>query len=117
MSIHDTPKSHNLQSAGKYSIILLLVKRPALTRERQEMKTYGVAITAGGREYFFHVDTALKVKELVEGSTDITALKVTEETSDYTNKTYRTMTDAEILQTIFLENTARTIEEKALAVA
>lgn len=81
------------------------------------MKTYGVAITAGGREYFFHVDTALKVKELVEGSTSITALKVTEETSDYTNKTYRVMSDSEVLQTIFLNNTARTIEERKEKVA
>lgn len=92
-------------------------KRPTQTRERQEMKTYGIAITAGGREYFFHVDTALQVKELVEGSTDITALKVTEETSDYTNKTYRIMSDSEVLQTIFLDNTARTIEERKVKVA
>lgn len=81
------------------------------------MKTYGIAITAEGKEYFFHVDTALKVKELVEGSTDITALKVTEETSDYTNKTYRIMSDSEVLQTIFLDNTARTIEERKEKVA
>jgi hypothetical protein len=78
------------------------------------MKTYGVAITAGGTTYYFHCDTAQGVKELVEGSTDITALIVTEETSDYTNKTYRTMTDREVLEEIFLPNTARTLEEKAL---
>lgn len=77
------------------------------------MTTYGVAITAGGTTFYFHCDTASKVKELVEGSTDVTALVVTEETSDYTNKTYRTMTDSEILKDIFLANTARSMAEAA----
>lgn len=75
------------------------------------MKTYGVAITAGERTYYFHCDSAVKVKELIEGSTDITALTVTEEISDYTNKTYRTMSDSEVLKDIFLANTARTLNE------
>lgn len=78
------------------------------------MKTYGVQITAGGREYSFHIDTTAGVKELIEGSTNITALVVTEETSDYTSKTYRTMSDSEVLHQIVLANTARTLEEKAL---
>ncbi len=80
------------------------------------MVTYGVLITAGGTEYSFHIETALGVKELIEGSTDITALKVTEEVSNYTSKTYRTMSDSEVLQTIFLNNTARTLREKDLVV-
>lgn len=78
------------------------------------MKTYGVLITAGGVPYSFHIDTTAGVKELIEGSTDITALTVTEETSEYTSKTYRIMSDKEVLQKIFLDNTARTLEEKAL---
>lgn len=78
------------------------------------MKTYGVAITAGERTYYFHVDTIQQVKELVEGSTEVTALVVTEETSNFTAKTFRTMSDSEVLQEVFLANTARTLEEKAL---
>lgn len=77
------------------------------------MKTYGVAITAGGTTYNFHCDSAAKVRELVDGSTDVTALVVYEETHDYTTTTYRTMTDGEVLRDIFLANTARSMAEAA----
>lgn len=77
------------------------------------MKSYGVAITAGGTTYYFHCDTAAKVRELVDGSTEVTALVVTEESHDYTNTTYRTMTDSEVLHDIFLANTARSLSEVA----
>jgi hypothetical protein len=78
------------------------------------MKTYGVAITAGGTTYYFHIETTVKVKELIEGSTDITALVVTEETYIGTTKEFRTLSDSEILWNIIMPNTARTLEEKAL---
>jgi hypothetical protein len=70
------------------------------------MKTYGVAITAGGVTYYFHCDTASKVRDLVNGSSQITKLIVTEETS--TN--HKVLTDSEVLYKIFLSDTARVLE-------
>jgi len=74
------------------------------------MVSYGVHIVAGGVPYNFHVDTTASVKELIEGSKDITALMVYEEFLS----SYRKLSDTEILHRIFLDNTARTLEEKAL---
>jgi tRNA U38,U39,U40 pseudouridine synthase TruA len=65
------------------------------------MKTYGIAITAGGVKYHFHVDNINKVRELFAGSYDITEFIVTEETHDYTATTFRTMTDAEVQDIIW----------------
>jgi hypothetical protein len=44
------------------------------------MKTYSVAITAGGVGYHFHLDNINKVRELFAGSYDITAFEVYEQT-------------------------------------
>ena len=43
------------------------------------MKTYSVAITAGGVGYHFHLDNINKVRELFAGSYDITAFEVYEQ--------------------------------------
>lgn len=43
------------------------------------MKTYSIAITAGGVQYHFHVDNINKVRELFAGSYDITAFEVYEQ--------------------------------------
>lgn len=74
------------------------------------MISYGVHIVAGGVPHNFHVDTTAGVKELIEGSTDVTALVVHEEFLS----SYRKLTDTEILHRIFLDNTARDLEERSL---
>ena len=65
------------------------------------MKTYGIRITAGGVQYFFHVDTKEKVRELFTGSHSITEFAVTEETHTGTATDYREMTDAEVQDIIW----------------
>lgn len=45
------------------------------------MKTYSIAITAGGVQYHFHVDTINKVRELFAGSHSITDFQVWEQVS------------------------------------
>lgn len=74
------------------------------------MVSFGVHIVAGGVHYNFHVDTTADIKELIEGSRDITALVIYEEFLS----SNRRMSDGEILQRVFLQNTARTLEENAL---
>jgi hypothetical protein len=49
-----------------------------MTKEAK-MKTYGVAITAGGTKYHFHVDRIKDVRELFSGSRYVTDFQVTEE--------------------------------------
>lgn len=65
------------------------------------MKTYGIAITAGGSQYNFHVDTVQQVRELFTGSHSITEFTVYEQTHTGTAMTYRTMSDAEVQDIIW----------------
>lgn len=73
------------------------------------MTTYGVALTAGGVTYYFHCDTASKVRDLVNGSSQITKILVTEETGS----SHKVLTDSEVLNKIFLSDTARTLQSVA----
>lgn len=65
------------------------------------MKTYGISITAGGKNYNFHVDTVQKVRELFTGSHSITEFTVYEQTHKGTAMDYRTMTEAEVQDIIW----------------
>lgn len=65
------------------------------------MKTYGIRITAGGVQYFFHVDTIKKARELFTGSRYITEFAVTEETHRGTATDYREMSDTEVQDIIW----------------
>lgn len=61
------------------------------------MKSYGVAITAGGVTYNFHLDTLTKVRELFAGSCDITAFTVYEQTDRHNDRPIiRLMSEAEV---------------------
>jgi hypothetical protein len=64
-------------------------------------KSYGIAITAGGVQYNFHVDTIKQVRELFTGSRFITDFTVVEQTHRGTAVDYRTMTDAEVQDIIW----------------
>jgi VCBS repeat-containing protein len=76
---------------------------PQITTKEAKMKTYGIAITAGGVQYHFHVDTIKKVRELFTGSRFITEFTVVEQDGNgyYQNPEHRTMTDAEVQDIIW----------------
>lgn len=61
------------------------------------MKTYSIAITAGGVQYHFHVDYITKVRELFAGSYDITAFEVYEQSNRTGDRPLiRKMSEAEV---------------------
>lgn len=67
------------------------------------MITYGVALTAGGHPFAFHVPNLQSVRELYVGSTNVTSFRVWEET--YTmgeGTTFREMSQREVIDTISL---------------
>ena len=60
-------------------------------------KTYSIAITAGGVQYNFHVDSIIKVRELFAGSHSITAFVVYEQTDRINERPIiRLMSEAEV---------------------
>jgi VCBS repeat-containing protein len=60
------------------------------------MYSYGVTVTAAGTTYNFHVDNTAKVRELYQGSQQVTDFLVTEQTHEHTAVTYRTMSNEEV---------------------
>ena len=62
--------------------------------------SFGVLITAGGVPYSFHVSSEKDVRELVAGSSEITALQVTAQRDN----NYRTLSDSEVLALLVFSN-------------
>lgn len=62
--------------------------------------SFGVLITAGGVPYSYHVDNAQGVREVITGSTNITAIQVTAQRDN----NYRTLTDSEVLALLVFDN-------------